>query len=83
MGKKKTVFEKTNIQLSNKWHFVENITKYYAVFLKNIANLLVSLLHKMYFWGCFSYMQSLFNPFPVQFKSLVPGQKSRVFSRDI
>ena len=23
------------------------------------------------------------NPFPVQFKSLVPGQKSRVFSRDI
>jgi len=24
-----------------------------------------------------------FNPFPVQFKSLVPGQKSRVFSRDI
>jgi len=25
----------------------------------------------------------LFNPFPVQFKSLVPGQKSRVFSRDI
>ena len=24
-----------------------------------------------------------FNPFPVPFKSLVPGQKSRVFSRDI
>ena len=24
-----------------------------------------------------------FNPFPVEFKSLVPGQKSRVFSRDI
>ena len=24
-----------------------------------------------------------FNPFPVQFKSLVPGQKSRVFSRGI
>jgi len=23
------------------------------------------------------------NPFPIQFKSLVPGQKSRVFSRDI
>jgi len=23
------------------------------------------------------------NPFPVPFKSLVPGQKSRVFSRDI
>ena len=25
----------------------------------------------------------IFNPFPVPFKSLVPGQKSRVFSRDI
>jgi len=25
----------------------------------------------------------LINPFPVPFKSLVPGQKSRVFSRDI
>jgi len=53
MGKKKTLFEKTKTQLSNKWHFVENITKYYAVCFKNIANLLVSLLHKMYFWGCF------------------------------
>jgi len=26
---------------------------------------------------------TLLNPFPVPFKSLVPGQKSRVFSRDI
>ena len=28
-------------------------------------------------------LDCLVNPFPVQFKSLVPGQKSRVFSRDI
>jgi len=51
---------KTKIQLSDKWHFVENITKDYAVCFKNIANLLVALLRKMHFWGCFSYMQSLF-----------------------
>ena len=29
------------------------------------------------------YIISDFNPFPVQFKSLVPGQKSRVLSRHI
>jgi len=58
--KKEKKFEKTKTQLSNKWHFVGNITRDYAVCLKNTANLLVALLCKMYFWGCFSYMHSLF-----------------------
>ena len=28
-------------------------------------------------------IKDIINPFPIQFKTLVPGQKSRVFSRDI